>query len=85
LGYNHITSLAREYHKLRRDNYMNDIHEKQWLYAKGLELAILLKGTQRRPDASAITDSTVSKVIEQEYAIMARNIAVTIREKAREL
>jgi hypothetical protein len=32
--------LEWEYHKLRRENPMNEGQEAKWLYAKGLELAV---------------------------------------------
>jgi hypothetical protein len=67
--------------KPRRENTMNERQEAEWLYAKGLELAILIKGTQ------GITIPEVNKtdVITKNYNELAIKIARYIVVKATEL
>ena len=58
---------------------MNEKQEAEWLYAKGLELAILLKG----PIKKNITDASVDKLIDDEYGAIAGMIAGKILNNAK--
>jgi two-component SAPR family response regulator len=58
---------------------MTEKQEAEWLYAKGLELAILLKG----PVKKNITDDSVIKLIEEEYDAIAGRIAGKILDSAK--
>jgi len=49
---------------------MNERQEAAWLYAKGLELAILLKGPKKN-----VTDDSIDKLIDDEYDAIAGRIA----------
>ena len=64
---------------------MNYDQEKQWRYAKGLELAILLKGTEIGPNENMVHASNVSDIIDEKYESIARNIAQRIKKMAAEM
>jgi hypothetical protein len=50
---------------------MNERQEAEWLYAKGLELAILLKG----PSKKSVTETSVDKIIDDDYGDIAGRMA----------
>jgi hypothetical protein len=60
---------------------MTERQEAEWLYAKGLELAILLKGTRNKN----ITEGSVNKFIDDEYDDIAGRIAGRILESAKKM
>jgi len=57
---------------------MNERQEAEWLCAKGLELAILLKGSSKKK----ITADSVDKIIEEDYDEIAGKIAGKIFNEA---
>jgi hypothetical protein len=57
---------------------MTEKQESRWLYAKALELAILIKGPYRKDPE--ITERNASATIYQEYDPLAHAIARKIRE-----
>ena len=59
---------------------MNERQEAEWLYAKGLELAILLKGPRKN-----VTDDSVDKLIDDEYDAIAGKIAGRILNSAKKM
>jgi len=58
---------------------MNERQEAEFLYAKGLEIAIMLKG----PIKKNITHESVIKLIEDEYDAIAGRIAGKIYNSAK--
>ncbi|MDR2941716.1 MAG: hypothetical protein LBV17_03895 [Treponema sp.] len=58
---------------------MTKEQEAEWLYAKGLELAILLKGSVKKN----LTEDAVIKFIEKEYDALAGRIAGKIVTSAK--
>jgi len=60
---------------------MTERQEAEWLYAKGLELAIMLKGRIKEK----ITEGTVVKFIEEEYDDIAGRIAGKISTYAKKM
>ena len=60
---------------------MTDRQEAEWLYAKGLEMAILLKG----PVEKSIVESPVSDMLFKPYHELAIKIARRIVRSASEL
>jgi len=58
---------------------MTEIQEAAWYYAKGLELAIMLKGAVKKK----LTEDTVINHIEKEYDDIAGRIAGEIHNKAK--
>jgi two-component SAPR family response regulator len=58
---------------------MTERQEMQWLYAKSLELAILLKGSVKKN----LTEDAVIKFIEEEYDALAGRIAGKIITNAK--
>jgi len=60
---------------------MNKKQEAQWLYAKGLELAILLRDTGKEKQK----EGTVYGIIKSNYHADAIKIALMIHENARAL
>ena len=53
---------------------MNEKQEAEWLYAKSLELAIMLKGSSKKK----VTVESVYKIIEDDYEEIAGKIAKKI-------
>ena len=60
---------------------MNERQEAEWLYAKGLELAILLKGSSMKK----VTTDSVCKIIEDDYEEIAGKISSIIYNEAKNL
>jgi len=60
---------------------MTEKQEAEWLYAQGLEIAIMLKG----PIKKKITEGSVIKLIEEEYDAIAGRIAGELLNKANKM
>jgi len=58
---------------------MTEIQEAAWYYAKGLEIAIMLKGAVKKK----ITEGNVINIIKEEYDDIAGRIAGEIHNKAK--
>ena len=57
---------------------MNERQEAEWIYAKGLEIAILLKGSKKKE----ITADSVEKIIKNDYEEIAGKISSIIYNEA---
>ena len=71
----------RAKHKPRRDNSMNEKQEAQWLYAKGLELAFLIKGAVR-PTNEITEEWQLNRYINNNYHEIAMMLTRQIADSA---
>ena len=60
---------------------MNERQEAEWLYARGLEIAIMLKGSIKKK----VTAETVNNIIIEEYDELAGMISSKIFNEAKKL
>ena len=60
---------------------MNERQEAEWLYAKGLELAILLNGSSKKK----VTTGSINNIIIDEYGELAGKISSIIYNEAKNL
>jgi len=60
---------------------MNERQEAEWLYGKGLEIAILLKGSSKKK----ITANSIDEIIIDEYGDIAGKISGIIFNEAKKL